>query len=68
MHQDEIIDIALFCRICRPASRRLANTVAMSPPVTVVLESTANTPEVAVSLVVSTTTGAFDFSSQIFGM
>lgn len=66
MCQDEIIDIAWFCRICRPASRRLASTVVMFRLVTVVLENTASIPEVAVSLVVNTTTGAFDFDDKIF--
>ena len=44
-------------RKCRPTSRRLASTVAMSLLVTDVSGSTANIPEVAVSLVVCTTTG-----------
>ena len=57
------ISFALY-RKCRPTSRRLASTVAMSLLVTDVLESTANILEVAVSLVVCTTTGMslrFDF-------
>lgn len=44
-------------RKCRPASQRLASTVAMSLLVTDVLASTVNTPVVADSLVVCTTTG-----------
>lgn len=53
-----------FYRKCRPTSRRLASTVAMSLPVTDVLGNTVNTLEVVVSLVVCTTTGRslrFDF-------
>lgn len=45
-------------RKCRPISRRPASTVATYQPATVVSESTVNTLEVVVLLVVNTTTGA----------
>lgn len=52
------------CR-CRLGSRRLASTADTSPPVTVVLASTASILVVAVSLVVNITTGTLLLRLQI---
>ena len=63
---DSPLYLSRLHRKCRHGSQRLANTVATSRPVTDVLESTANIPEVVVSLVVSITTGAsISFLSKI---
>ena len=55
----QALTVCAHDRKCRRGSPRLASTAATSRPATVVLASTASTPEVAVSLVVLTTTGTF---------
>lgn len=56
---------ALNRKQCPPGSRIPASTAATSPPVMDVLASTASILEVAVSLVVSTTTGTSDLFNSL---